>query len=77
MSQPLSLHKDADLISYIQGILDTRGKITVRVVEVKAHATDEMVSSGQDRQLDEDGNEAADEAADLGRRRQLEQIMDI
>ena len=29
-----------------------------------------MVSNGQDRQEDQDGSEAEDEAADLGRRRQ-------
>ena len=60
------------LISYTQGILHMRGRTTVKVVKVKGPATDEMVGNGQARQQDKDGNEAAD----LGRRRQPEHIME-
>ena len=71
-SQLSPLHKDEDLISYIHGILDKRGRDTVREAKVKGHDTDDMVSSGQARQEDEDGNEAADEVADLDRWRRQE-----
>ena len=71
-SQPAPLHKDEELTAYIHGILDKRGRDTVRVAKVKGHDTDDMVSSGQARQEDEDGNEAADEVADLARWRRHE-----
>ena len=62
-----------------KGILDKRGNVTVRVVKVKGHFTDDMTSNGKVRQEDKDGNGIADEAADLGRRKQPEHIiiMDI
>ena len=41
---------------------------TVKVAMVKGHATDEMVADGTVRWQDQDGHEAADRAADLGRR---------
>ena len=49
------------------------GRSTVKVAKVKGNATtDEMVANGSVRRQDKDGNEAADRAADLGRRRQPE-----
>ena len=49
-------HKDEDLISYIQGILDKRVRTTVQVVKVnRRHATDEMVGDGKSRREDKDG----------------------
>ena len=55
---------DGDLISLIE-----RESATVRVAKVKGHADAEMVRVGQVRELDYLGNDAADEAADFGRRR--------
>ena len=46
-----------------------RGPDTVRVSKVKGHADEAMVRSGQVREADRLGNCAADEAADFGRRR--------
>ena len=49
------------------------GRSTVKVAKVKSNAsTDEMVANGSVRRQDKDGNEAADRAADLNRRRQPE-----
>ena len=45
------------------------GRDTVRVSKVKGHADEEMVRAGGVRELDRLGNNAADEAADSGRRR--------
>ena len=61
--------KDGDLILLIGRILEMRGRDTVRVSEVKGHAVEGMLRDGGVRELDRPGNNAADEAADLGRRR--------
>ena len=42
---------------------------TVRISKVKGHAEEDMVQDGRVRELDRVGNNAADEAADFGRRR--------
>ena len=49
-------------------ILEQRRRDTVRVTEVTGHAEEDMVRVGQVRELDRLGNNAADEAADFGRR---------
>ena len=46
-----------------------RGLDTVRVTKVKGHADEAMVGDGRVRELDRVGNNAADDAADFGRRR--------
>ena len=66
---PAELSKDGDLILLINRILEQRGRDTVRVTKVKGHADEEMVQAGRVRDLDRIGNNAADEAADFGRRR--------
>ena len=50
-------------------MLPRRGVDTVRVTKVKGHADEGMVLDGRVRELDMSGNDAADEAADYGRRR--------
>ena len=49
---------------------------TVRVTKVKGHADEDMVFRGRVRELDRLGNNAADEAADFGRRRVGPAIID-
>ena len=66
---PLELVTDGDLLVLIRRMLDLRGRDTVRVTEVKGHADEGMVFYGRVRELDRVGNNAADEAADFGRRR--------
>ena len=53
-----------------------RGPDTVRVSRVKGHADEVMVRSGQVREVDRSGNNAADEAADFGRRRVSHAVID-
>ena len=48
------------------GLLDLRGRDTVRVTKVKGHADEGMVFDGRVRELDRLGNNAADEAAAFG-----------
>ena len=60
---------DGDPLVLIRRMLDLRGRNTVRVAEVKGHADEGMVWDGRVRELDRLGNNAADEAADFGRRR--------
>ena len=57
-------------------MLNRRGLDTVRVSKVKGHADDAMVLHGQVRQDDRLGNDAADEAADFGRRRVSPAVID-
>ena len=49
-------------------ILEQRRRDKVRVTKVTWHAEEDMVRVGQVRELDRLGNNAADEAADFGRR---------
>ena len=65
---PLELVTDGDLFVLIRRMLDLRGRDTVRVTKVKGHADEGMVFDGRVRELDRLGNNAADEAADFGRR---------
>ena len=62
------LIKDGDLILLIERTPDLRGSDTVRVTKVKGHADEDMVQAGRVRKFDSNGNDAADEAADFGRR---------
>ena len=68
-SIPFELLKDGDLLFLIDRMVRLRGPDTVRVSKVKGHADEAMVRSGQVREADRFGNCAADEAADFGRRR--------
>ena len=68
-SHPLELVTDGDLLILIRRMIDLRGSSTVRVTKVKGHADEGLVAAGRVRELDRLGNNAADEAADFGRRR--------
>ena len=68
-SIPLELVTDGDLLVLIPRMIDLRGSSTVRITKVKGHADGGMVADGRVRMLDRLGNNAADEAADFGRRR--------
>ena len=56
---PLPSIKDGDLVLPAKDM---------RITEVKGHADDEMVRMGVVEQVDKDGNDQADSAADLGRK---------
>ena len=68
-SRPAELVKDGDLILPDGRMLRLSGLNTVRITKVQEHADEGMVWDGGVRELDLLGNNAADEAADLGRRR--------
>ena len=57
-------------------MLRRRGPDTVLISKVKGHAVDGMVLHGQVRREDKLGNDAADEAADFGRRRVSPAVID-
>ena len=63
------LVKDGDLLVLIERMLRLGRLETVRITKVKGHADEGMVLHGQVREDDRIGNNAADEAADFGRRR--------
>ena len=50
-------------------MLHLRGLDPVRITKVKGHADECMALDGRVREVDRFGNDAADEAADFGRRR--------
>ena len=75
-SVPFELLKDGDLLLLIDRMIRRRGADTVRVSKVKGHADEVMVRSGQVREVDRLGNNAADEAADFGRRRVGDSVID-
>ena len=72
--RPFPLVKDGDLLRIIDDMLRTRSRGTVRICKVKGHATEDMFACGRVRREDLVGNNLADEAADLGRRRQAERV---
>ena len=67
---PVSLCTDGDLLACISRMLRYRSSDSVKVGEVKGHATDTMVADGRVRREDKEGTDAADVAADFGRLRQ-------
>ena len=68
-SVPFELVTDGDLPVLIRRVIDLRGSDTVRITKVIGHADEGMVADGLVRMVDRLGNNAADEAADFGRRR--------
>ena len=66
---PFELVKDGDLLLLIERVLHLRGLDTVRISKVEGHADEGMVLDGRVREVDRLDNDAADEAADFGRRR--------
>ena len=68
-SSPFEFVTDGDLLVFIRRMLDLRGRNTARIDKVKGHANEAMVLAGRVRDLDRIGNNAADEAADFGRKR--------
>ena len=57
-------------------MLSRRGTNTSRITKVETRADDEMVQLGAVTQVDKDGNDHADEAADLGGRPVGDHILD-
>ena len=68
-STPIELVTDGDLLLLIERVLRLRGLDTVRITKVKGRADEGMVLEGRVGEQDRWGNNAADEAADFGRRR--------
>ena len=57
-------------------MLHLRGLDTVRITKVKGHACQSIVLDSRVREVDRIGNDAADEAADFGRRRVGDAVID-
>ena len=75
-SVPFELVKDGDPLLLLERMLHLRGLDTVKVTKVKVHADEGMVLDGRVREIDKLGNDAADEAADFGRRRVGNAVVD-
>ena len=70
------LVNDGDLLLLVQRMLHFRGLDTVRITKVEGHADEAMVLDCRVRDDDKLGNDAADEAANFGRRRVGNAIID-
>ena len=75
-SVPWELVKDGDLLLLVDRMLRLRGLDSVRVTKVKGHADESMVLDGLVRESDRFGNSAADDAADFGRGRVSNAVID-
>ena len=75
--RPLELTVDGDLLGIIERMIQLRGVQGIKVTKVKGHADDDMVAVGRVRVEDRVGNDLADRAADLGRRRVLDPVVDV
>ena len=75
-SVPFELVNDGDLLLLIERMLHLRGLDTVRITKVEGHADEGMVLDGRVREVDRLGNNAADGAADFGRRRVGRAVID-
>ena len=75
-SPPCELVIDGDLLVLLRRMLDLRGRDAVRITKVEGHADEGMVLDGRVLELDRLGNNAADEAADFGRRRVGNAVID-
>ena len=73
-SVPFELVKDGDLLLLLERMLHLRGLDTVKFSKVKDHADEGMVLDGRARRST--GNDAANEAADFGRRRVGNAVID-
>ena len=69
VGRPVELVNDGDHLLLNDRMLQRRGLDTVRITKVKEHADHGMGLDGPVREQDRVENNAADEAADLGRRR--------
>ena len=67
--KPLELLVDGDLLALVQKLVNARGPGTADISKVKGHADEGLVRGGRVREVDKIGNDMADQAADLGRRR--------
>ena len=67
--KPLSLVNDGDLLRKVQQMVRWRGSGSTAVSKVKGHADEGLVARGRVREVDRIGNNEADAAADLGRKR--------
>ena len=74
--RPFPLVNDGDLLGLAQEILHSRGRGTTLVSKVKGHADEGLVVLGRVREVDRFGNNEADAAANLGRRRVRDSITD-
>ena len=69
VSTPVELVDDDDLLLLMDRMLHHRGLDTVKITKVKGHADEGMVLDGRVQERDRAGSNAADDAADFGRRR--------
>ena len=64
--KPYNIIPDGDLWDWFARLVQAKGPEAVQLSKVKGHATDEMVNQGKVKKEHKEGNDASDEAADIG-----------
>ena len=64
--KPFNILPDSDLWEWFARLVKAKGADAVKLTKVKGHATDEMVNQGKVKADHKEGNDASDEAADIG-----------
>ena len=75
--RPFELTFDGDLLTIIDRMVHQREVRSVKIYKVKGHAGDDLVAGGRVRVEDRIGNDLADRAADFGRRRVSDLVIDV
>ena len=75
--RPFDLTFDGDLLTIIERMIHLRAVQSTKVCKVKGHADDDMIAVGRVGVEDRIGNDLADRAADFGRRRVSDLIIDV
>ena len=75
--RPFKLTFDGDLFIVTERMIQQRGVRSVKISKVRGHADDDMVAVGRSRVEDKIGNDFADRAADFGRRRVPDLVIDV
>ena len=75
--RPSELTFDGDLLIVIERMIQQRGVRSVKISKVKGHADDDMVAVGRARVEDKISYDFADRAADFGRRRVPDLVIDV
>ena len=75
--KPFEFAFDGDLLTIIERMVQLSGVQNVKITKVKGHADDDMVAVGRVRVEDRIGNDLTDRAAEFGRRRASDLVIDF
>ncbi len=71
------LVSDGDLWQHFEQAAKAKGINAIRITKVKGHVNQDQVNSGKYRQVDKDGNDKADAAADIATKMHGEEVVSV